>query len=673
MPINLKNNIGIMKKHFLSLLAVLCLLPGYAQQQFILSSPNEELTTNIQIGKQLTYDITYQGKLVLESSALSIQLSDGKVWGDHPHLSSNTRNSVNELVASPFYRSKEIIDNYNQLILKFKGNWNVEFRAYNDGIAYRFIYTGKKPLTIANEEVNYNFPIDAVATVPFVKTGADGDFESQYFNSFENIYTTDQLSKLNDQRLMFLPLIVDLNDGIKVCLTESDLESYPGLYLQSTKTPQLKGHFAAYPKTTIQGGHNQLQQLVTQRENYIAEIGSRSLPWRIAIVVDSDKALASCNLSYLLAAPSRIQDVSWIKPGKVAWDWWNDWNIQGVDFESGVNNPTYKAYIDFAAEHGIEYVILDEGWAVNLQADLMQVVDDIDLPELISYAESKGVGIILWAGYYAFERDMENICAYYSKMGVKGFKVDFMDRDDQQMTNFNYKAAETAAKYNLILDLHGTHKPAGMNRTYPNVLNFEGVNGLEQLKWSTAELDQVKYDVLIPYIRQVSGPMDYTQGAMRNATRSNYYPCNNEPMSQGTRTRQLALYTIFESPLNMLCDAPSNYMREPECTEFIAEIPTVWDETIVLDGQMGEYIIIARRSGSNWYIGGITDWNERDVDVDLSFLPSGNYSMQLFTDGVNAHRKASDYKKTTKIVTNDNKLTIKMKPGGGFTAKMETK
>ena len=345
--------------------------------------------------------------------------------------------------------------------------------------------------------------------------------------------------------------------------------------------------------------------------------------------------------------------------------------LDGVDFVTGVNNPTYKAYIDFASANGIEYVILDEGWAVNLQADLMQVVKEIDLKELVDYAASKNVGIILWAGYYAFDRDMENVCRYFADMGVKGFKVDFMDRDDQYMTAFNYRAAEMCAKYKLILDLHGTHKPAGLNRTYPNVLNFEGVNGLEQMKWSPASVDQVKYDVLLPFTRQVSGPMDYTQGAMRNASKGNYYPCNSEPMSQGTRCRQLALYVVFESPFNMLCDAPSNYMRELESTEFIANIPTVWDESIVLDGKMGEYIVTARRAGNVWYVGGITDWTARDIEVDCSFLGDKTYDATLFKDGVNAHRVGRDYKCESFRIKNDSKLKIHLAPGGGFALKIK--
>lgn len=340
---------------------------------------------------------------------------------------------------------------------------------------------------------------------------------------------------------------------------------------------------------------------------------------------------------------------------------------------TGVNNETYKAYIDFAASKGIEYVILDEGWAVNLKADLMQVVKDINLRELVDYAKQRNVGIILWAGYYAFDRDMENICRHYSEMGIKGFKVDFMDRDDQIITDFNYRAAAMCAKYKLVLDLHGTSKPAGLNRTYPNVLNFEGVNGLEQLKWNPVSYDQVKYDVMLPFIRQVAGPMDYTQGAMRNAAKGYYYPCYSEPMSQGTRCRQLALYVVLESPLNMLCDAPSNYMREPESTDFIAQIPTVWDETRVLEGKMGEYIVTARRKGDVWYVGGITDWNTRELTIDLSFLPEGKYQLEQFCDGVNAHRKGTDYRKQVGELSFDRKIQIKMYPGGGYVAKIQKK
>ena len=658
-----------MKKLTVLLMCVLCAFIAQAQKTFTLSSPDGKLQTTITTGDKLTYDITCNGRQILAASPISMTLDNGEVWGEKAKLSGTSRKSVDRMIPSPFYRANELRDYYNELTLRFKKDWNVEFRAYDDGIVYRFINRSKKPLKVVDEEVDYRFPNDMTATVPYVRTGKDGDFNSQFYNSFENTYTTDKLSKLNKQRLMFLPLVVDAGEGVKLCITESDLENYPGLYLSVAEGENsLKGIFAPYPKRAEQGGHNKLQMLVKEREAYIAKVDTpRSFPWRMAIVTTADKDLAASNLSYLLAAPSRLSDISWIKPGKVAWDWWNDWNLDGVDFVTGVNNATYKAYIDFAASKGIEYVILDEGWAVNLKADLMQVVKEIDLKELVDYAASKNVGIILWAGYYAFERDMENVCRHYAAMGVKGFKVDFMDRDDQEMTAFNYRAAEMCAKYKLILDLHGTHKPAGLNRTYPNVLNFEGVNGLEQMKWSPASLDQVKYDVMIPFIRQVSGPMDYTQGAMRNASKGNYYPCNSEPMSQGTRCRQLALYVVFESPFNMLCDNPGNYMREPESTDFIAGIPTVWDESIVLDGKMGEYIVTARRSGNVWYVGGITDWTARDIEVDCSFLRDDKtHNATLFKDGVNAHRVGRDYKRESLSIKKNSKLKIHLAPGGGF-------
>lgn len=643
------------------------------QKQLLLSSPDGKLKSTITVGDKLTYDITCNGQQVLAPSPISATLDNGKVWGDKARLSKVTEKKNDTQIDAPFYRSSCVRDYYNELTLRFKGDYSVVFRAYNDGVAYRFVNHAKKPFCILNEEVDYRFPADVTASVPYVNAGKDGDYNGQFHNSFENVYTTAPVSQLNKERLMFLPLVVQATPEVKVCITETDLNNYPGLYLTNAKgSNSLSGIQAPYPKTMKQGGHNNLQMRVQTREEYIAKVdGPRNFPWRVAVVTTRDTQLAASNLSYLLAEPSKLSDTSWIKPGKVAWEWWNDWNLCGVDFKTGVNNATYKAYIDFASQYGIEYVILDEGWAVNLKADLMQVVKEIDLKELVDYAAARNVGIILWAGYYAFERDMENVCRYFSEMGVKGFKVDFMDRDDQLMTDFNHRAAAMCAKYHLILDLHGTHKPAGLNRTYPNVLNFEGVHGLEQMKWRPAGFDQITYDVMIPFIRQVAGPMDYTQGAMRNATRENYYPSYSEPMSQGTRCHQLAMYIILESPFNMLCDSPSNYMREPESTSFIAQVPTVWDETVVLDGKMGEYIITARRKGDTWYVGGLNNWDARDVEVDLSFLSSGSHKAVLFKDGVNAHRTARDYKREEVSVSSTQPLKVHLAPGGGFTLQID--
>lgn len=374
--------------------------------------------------------------------------------------------------------------------------------------------------------------------------------------------------------------------------------------------------------------------------------------------------MTASDFVWRLATPS-TGDFSWVKPGKVAWDWWNGWNLYGVDFEARINTQTYKYYIDFAAANGIEYIVMDEGWAKNTVLNMKETQPNIDLPELVRYGNSKGVGIVLWTIAKLFDHQMEELCAQYSAMGIKGWKIDFMDQDDQLMVQFYRRAAEVAAKYHMFVDFHGAYRPTGLYRTYPNVLNFEGVYGLENMKWNS-NTDQVTYDVTIPYIRLVAGPADYTQGAMRNATRSNYRAVNDEGMAQGTRCHQLAEYVIFDAPLSMLCDSPSNYMNEPECTAWIAAIPTVWDETIALDGKVGEYVVQARRKGDVWYVGALNNWEARDLELDLSFLGTGK--AEVFADGVNAHRAARDYKRSF-IDLDGGVVKIHLAPGGGWVLK----
>ncbi len=641
-----------------------------AARQYQIASPSGKITANIDCGESMSYSVNYDGKEILSSSPISMKLSDGTVWGENAKVSKAVRESRATTVESPFSQASHITDCYNGLTLRMKDGWSVEFRAYDDGISYRFASSRQTPYEIVAEQADFNFPGDYTATVPYVRTGSDDDMQSQFFNSFENYYTVKKLSELNPRRLAFLPLSVDA-DGVTVAITETDLNDYPGLYLYNPEgSCSLKSKHAPYPTKTVDGGYNNIQSVVAETADYIANVDRpRSFPWRI-IMLGSDTDIASCNLSYILAEPSRIADISWIKPGKVAWEWWNDYNITGVDFEAGHNTPTYKHYIDFASENNIEYVILDDGWAAGKGEDLLVLNPDIDLKEIITYADGKDVGIILWAGFRAFERDLENVCRHYSEMGVKGFKVDFEDRDDQLMTAFNHHAAEVAAKYHLILDLHGVYKPAGINRTWPNVLNNEGVNGLENMKWTELDrFDIIQYNTELPFLRQVSGPVDYTQGAMVNAPRHNFRPINSQPMSPGTRAHQLALYMVLYSPLNMLCDSPTNYRKEQECTDFIAAIPTVWDETIVLDGKLGEYIVTARRKGDDWYIGGITNWTPRELTVDLARLniPQGA-TMTLFSDGTNAHRNGNDYCRTTAMVDPSVPLTVRLAPGGGFAA-----
>ena len=630
-----------------------------APKTYELASPDGGLRVSISAGDGISYTLTSGEDVLLENSAIGMFTTDGQVFGGVQPVSKAVRKTDAE---------------YNEITLKFK-KFSVVFRAYDEGMAYRFISNLKTPFKVEQEMARFAFPQDWNMWAAYVTQHTE-TLESQFYNSFENRYSYTPVSEWNKDRLAFLPLMVDGPSGKKILITEADLMNYPGMYLYNYDAGQvLSGRFAPYPAEVKQGGHNNLQMEVQSREGYIAQCeGVTTFPWRVVAVSENDVDMVTNNLVYKLATPADpATDWSWVKPGKVAWDWWNDWNIRGVDFKSGINNDTYKYYIDFASKNGIEYVILDEGWSVNGAADLFQVVPEIDLEMLVKYATERNVGLILWAGYWAFDRDMEKVCEYYSKMGIKGFKIDFMDRDDQYMVDFHRRAAETTAKYRMMADFHGTYKPTGLHRTYPNVVNYEGVHGLEQMKWSDVTVDQVTYDVTVPYIRMVAGPMDYTQGAMRNASRGNYRPVNSEPMSQGTRCRQLAEYVVFYSPLNMLCDSPSNYMKEKECTEFIAAVPEVWDESRGLAGKVGEYIAIARRSGSDWYVGAMTDWSAREMTLDLSFLPEGSYQVELYRDGANADRAASDYRKEIVDLPSDRKINIKMAPGGGWVAKISLK
>jgi len=662
-----------MKKLVLALAFSFCVLLSASAKEYVLTSPDGKLQASVKVEHTISYSLNHGEDALIADSPISMTLSDGVVYGAGDKVSKVSRRSVDQMLGTVVYKKDQVRDHFNEMTLKFK-EFSLVFRAYDDGVAYRFISHSKKPFNVVSEQATFAFAQDWNMWVPYVCQNLE-TLETQFFNSFENRYEYCPISKWNKERLAFLPLMVDGPSGKKIVVAESDLLDYPGMFLyNSAEGSVLEGRYATVPKEVEQGGHNNLQMLVKSREDYIASFdGATSFPWRIVSVSENDAQMADSDLVWKLASAAEDRDWSWVKPGKVAWDWWNDWNLYGVDFRAGINNDTYKYYIDFASKYGIEYVILDEGWAVNKQADLFQVIPEIDLEELVAYGKERNVGLILWAGYWAFDRDMERVCDHYSKMGIKGFKVDFMNRDDQKMVDFYTRTAKLGAKYGLLIDFHGAFKPSGLQRTYPNVINFEGVFGLEQMKWSKADVDMVTYDVTMPFIRMFAGPVDYTQGAMRNAVRKNYRPVNTEPMSQGTRCRQLAEYVIFESPLNMLCDSPSNYMSESECTEFIAAVPTVWNETRALEGKVGEYVSIARRSGDVWYVGALTDWNKRSLSLDLSFLPEGEYQVEVFRDGINADRAACDYKREIIDLPSDKKLGISMSNGGGYVARITRK
>lgn len=643
-----------------------------AQKQFSVKSPSGKLEISILVNKEnIEYYVTHDKDILVDKSPISMTFTDREPFGINPKLSKTQTKSYSGVIHPPLYRKSEIKDNYNELVLQFKGDYNILFRAYDDGVAYRFASTSKKPFTVEWEQVTFNFPADYKVFAAYAKGRQNDGVTDNFYSAFQNTYVHIPLSEWDKDKIAFAPLLVECVNNKKVCITEADLLNYPGMYLQNKKGgTTLEPVFAPYPKV-IKQEVRALKGVVKQREPYIAKCeGATNFPWRVMAVSENDSELVDNDIVYKLATPAQFNDFSWIKPGKVAWDWWNDWNIYNVDFRAGINTETYKYYIDFASEYGLEYVILDEGWSVTGKADLFAVVPEIDLKEIIRYAETKNVGIILWAGYYAFAKDMDGICKHYSEMGVKGFKLDFMDRDDQLMVDFHHRAAQATAKYKLLMDFHGTYKPTGLQRTYPNVVNFEGVFGLEELKWAKPDTDIVTYDVTMPFVRMVAGPLDYTQGAMDNRTKENFMAIYKEPMSQGTRCRQLATYIIFDSPVNMMCDAPSNYMREEECTRFIADIPTVWDKTIPLNGKVSEYVSIARQKGDIWYVGSLTNWDARTLELDLSFLGNGSYKAEIFKDGINADRVGKDYKREIINIPANRKLPVSMAPGGGFIMKI---
>lgn len=620
----------------------------------------------LELGAGLQWSVINVGDTLLAPSAISLTLIDGTVLGNNPCIESIQKETVKRNLSVINYRKKEVEDNFNQLTIQFKGDYGVIFRAYNDGAAYRFFSTKKDGITISNEQANFNFKADHKAWIPYVRDTRESD---KFQTPFEIIYDQINISQFRADSLAILPLLIDLGNQKKALLMETDLEDYPGMYLNlnSQTKKGFTGVFPKYPLNERAGGFETLNYCVIKRADFIAKTtNSRVFPWRIVFLSNNDKELADNDMVQRLAAPSRIADVSWIKPGKVAWDWWNNWNISHVDFRAGINTPTYQYYIDFASEYGVEYVVLDEGW--YLKHDILTSSDEIDLKAILDYAKSKKVEIILWSTWHDLDVVKEKAFAKYAAMGVKGFKVDFFDRDDQKTMRSCYDLAALAAQYEMLLDYHGM-KPSGIQKTWPNVLNIEGVKGLENVKWARDNMPP--YDVTLPFIRMMSGPMDYTPGAMRNVTRDNFHPSNSMPMSQGTRVHQMAMYIVFEAALQMLCDSPTAYRKEAECTRFIAKIPTVTDRTVVLDAKVSEYIATARCKNDNWYIGAMTNWDARTLTVDLSFLPDGKYKAEIFSDGINADRDATDYKREERILTKESRLVIHLASAGGWAARFE--
>jgi len=649
---------------FLLLVGTPSLLLAQGVKNFSVTSPGGVNVVQVTVGEQVRWMVSHRGEVALAPSEIGMTLSGGKVLGRGTNGVTATKQSTSAWILPLHYKKDSIADKYGELVVSFdKGSYLLIFRAYDDGVAYRWWTHFKDSLVVMGETADFNFPSDDKGWIPYINEGRPDIYQT----SFESLYQHIKVSEFKKDTLAFLPVVVGQDK--KVAILEADLEEYPGMFLGKGvhSSAGLTGVFAPYPLEETQGGHNSLQSLVVRRADYIAKIaGERQLPWRVLVISDEDKELLNNDMVYRLASPSRLKDASWIRPGKVAWDWWNDWNISHVDFRAGINTPTYKYYIDFAAANHIPYILLDEGWADS--KDIMKVVPEIDLPGIIEYGRQKGVGVWLWGGWLPLDQKIDEALAHYSQIGIKGFKIDFMNRDDQKMVEFYYRMSAKAAQYHLMLDFHGAYKPTGLQRTWPNVLNFEGVRGMENEKW--ANDDFPRYDVTIPYIRMLAGPMDYTPGAMKNYNKKNYRPINAEPMSQGTRCHQLAMYIVYEAPFSMLSDNPTNYLREKESVDFISDAPSTFDQTVALDGKIGEFTAVARRKGQEWWVGALGNWDARTVTIDFSFLRPGSYEVEIIRDGINADRDGTDYKKETVTVTAATKMDIRLMDGGGWVARV---
>ena len=638
---------------------------------YSVTSPDGRLAATLSDEGQVTWTITLDGATVLAPSAIKIETSAG-LWGGNTRFLKAKSAGIRQDIPAVAYKRAVVRDECNELTIDAKGDFKLVVRAYNDGCAYRLVSKSDKPLRVVNESPEFAFAGDYKAFVPYVNDNRSGE---RYCYSFESYYDEQPLSAMYPDSLAITPLAVCLPGGVKAVVMETALENYPGMFLYrdgNTPANTLRAEFAAFPAETVIGGFNRLNLIPTVRADYLAEIDARqALPWRLVLVTSDDTQLLDTDTPFCLAPDCRLEDTSWIKPGKVAWDWWNNWNISGVDFRAGINTPTYKHYIDFAHDNGLEYIIVDEGW--SSEEDLLVYSnDELSIPELVAYGEQRGVGVILWTSWRNLIKDMDRNMSHYAAAGVKGFKIDFFDRDDAEVIRSTYEIAAAAAEHHLLVDYHGL-KPSGVQRAYPNVVNFEGVKGLENCKWEPRGSfgpvhDMPRYDVTIPYLRMLPGPLDYTPGAMLNANRNNFFGNNDNPMSMGTRVHQMAMYVIYEAPLQMLADSPTHYKQNQECTDFIAAVPTTFDETVPLCGKMGEYVAIARRKGDTWYVGAMNNWKPCDLTIDLSKFLSSEMTMDSFADGINADREATDYRHETKAVTATGTLSVHLAPGGGWAA-----
>ncbi len=645
-----------MKKFVLSFLFFISLFQLAEAKEYKVLSPDGEIVFKINIAEKITYSIeNNNGKILIAPSEISMTLENGIDFSKNAKVRKAKKRKYDKTEHPVVPRKyKDIRTNYNELKLTFKGKYMLTVRVFDDGAAYRWETNMDGEITVKKEKAQFAFNNDYKIWFPEIKS---------FYGHEEEEYKILKLSNISEKRFAYKGVLVDLGDNYKVLLTEADLEDYPGIFykgLGKNKTG-FAGTFPEYPLKTKQTSDRDVK--VVRTAGYLAKTkGKRTFPWRVFVISDNDAKLVSSELVWKLAPKLKLNNTKWIKPGLVAWDWWNALNIYGVDFHSGVNTSTYKYFIDFAHDYNIPYIILDEGW-YELD-DVLKIKKQVNLPELLKYASEKNVGIILWVTWKALDDKIDEALETFEKWGVKGIKVDFMQREDQWMVNYYWRVAEKAAKHHLLVDFHGAYQPTGLRRAYPNVITREAVAGLEQDKWG--EKANPKHDVTIPFTRMVCGPMDYTPGAMLNASRKSFRSIFEEPMSMGTRCHQLAMYVVYESPLQMLADNPSNYRKEKEAMNFLSQVPTVWDDTKILDAKVGEYIVVARKKDNKWFLGAMTNWKERDIKLNFDFLDDKGYYLDSWQDGINADRHAADFKKGKLRIHKGTTIRIHLASGGGW-------
>lgn len=631
------------------------LLPAIASAQQV-TSPDGRTTITLTVANAPTLTVTHNGKTLLDPSPIGLQLDSAAAptWKPGKFTQQKGDGILHPLAPVKF---ASIRDHYNEGTLNFKNGLTLVLRAYDNGVAYRWIIHRKGDYKVWNESLHLQFHENDTTWYPL---------EESFYSHNERAFNPHPLDSIGPQQLASLPVLIK-SGGTDVYFTEADLYDYAGLWVTGDNKGGLNATFPKYPKMLKKTGDR--DEKVLERENYIATAkDDKVLPWRLLAIEDNDAGLLTNTLVYQLSRGT-TQDYSWVTPGKVSWDWWNDNNVYDVDFRAGINTTTYEYYVDFAAKYGLKYIILDEGWSPV--TDILKVVPDIDMQALLDHARAKNVGVILWVAWRALDEHLEEALDLYARWGVKGIKVDFMQRDDQLMVNYYERVAKAAAARHLLVDFHGAYKPTGLDRQYPNCLTREGVAGNENLKWNDPRMGP-KHNLTLPFTRMVAGPMDFTPGAMLNATKNDWATSFSNPMSKGTRCQQLAMYVVYESPLQMLCDNPTHYYKEPECMDFLSTVPTTWDTTVVLHARTGDYLALARRAANgDWYIGAMTDWTPRDLTLDLSFLGPGTWKMDNWQDGINADRNAQDFKRIQgTTVTAAQPLTIHLAPGGGYAARL---